>query len=66
MSQEEYIKILQRELKRINKIIDFKILNGEEYSKEMKEHKILLMKMRQHNHSKKNIFNRLFTASFQF
>jgi len=46
MSQKEYLKTIQKELIRINKIIDSKILKGEEYRKEARDHKLLLKKIR--------------------
>jgi hypothetical protein len=58
MSQHEYLKLLEKEIQRINKIIDHKIIHGEEYFKEARDHKILLRKIRQH--TQKNFFNRMF------
>ncbi len=49
MTKEQYIKILQKQLDKLNKQIDFKIMSGENYSKEAIEHKIILSKIRQHN-----------------
>ncbi|MEK7569331.1 MAG: hypothetical protein AAB500_00345 [Patescibacteria group bacterium] len=46
MSQREYLKIVERELQRINKVIDLKILRGEDYAREARDHKILLKKVR--------------------
>jgi len=48
MSQTQYIKMLEREIQRINKRIDLKILQGEAYSKEARDHKLLLQKVRYH------------------
>lgn len=50
--------MLQKELLKLNKQIDFKIMSGENYSKEAKEHKIILNKIRQHN--TKNFINKFF------
>jgi hypothetical protein len=50
MKQNEYMKIIEKELQRINKIIDYKIIHGEEYSRESRDHKLLVRKMRQHTH----------------
>lgn len=49
MNREQYVKIIERELHNINKIIDMKILQGMEYRKEALNHKILQKKMRQHS-----------------
>lgn len=49
MSQTQYLKMLEREIQKINKKIDFKILRGEEYWKEARDHRILLKKVR-YNH----------------
>ena len=49
MSQTQYLKMLEREIQRINKRIDFKILQGEAYFKEARDHKLLLRKVRFHS-----------------
>ena len=61
MSQIQYLKMLEREIQRINKKIDLKILQGQKYAKEAREHKLLLRKVRYH--SKKSFLNR-FTELF--
>ncbi|MFA6514850.1 MAG: hypothetical protein WCT42_01125 [Candidatus Paceibacterota bacterium] len=48
MSREQYLKIIEREIHNINKKIDDKIIKGIDYSKEAREHKQLLHKIRQH------------------
>jgi hypothetical protein len=48
MSQTQYLKMLEREIQKINKRIDQKILLGEKYMKEAREHKLLLKKVRYH------------------
>ena len=58
MSQAQYLKMLEREIQKINKKIDLKILQGEKYFKEARDHKLLLKKVRYH--SKKSFFSRLF------
>jgi hypothetical protein len=60
MTREQYIKILQRELDKLNKQIDMKIMEGVSYSKEAKEHKLLLRKM--HQHTRKSFFNKIFSS----
>ncbi|MDE2030977.1 MAG: hypothetical protein KGI58_01810 [Patescibacteria group bacterium] len=64
MNREQYIKIIEKELHSINKVIDMKILQGVEYKKEAMNHKILQKKMRQH--SRKNFLNRFITVLPQF
>jgi len=58
MSQTQYLKMLEREIQKINKKIDLKILQGETYRKEARDHKLLLQKVRYH--SRKSFFSRLF------
>ena len=46
MSQKQYLKNVEKEIQRINRLIDQKIMRGEEYSKEARDHKLLLRKIR--------------------
>ena len=46
MSQSQYLKMLEKEIQKINKKIDLKILKGEAYWKEARDHKLLLKKVR--------------------
>ena len=63
MSRQEYLKLLEKELQRVNKIIDYKILHGLEYRNEARDHKMLLRKVRQNNH--RSFLNKMFpTLSF--
>lgn len=48
MSQTQYVKMLEKEIQKINKRIDLKILQGEAYSKEARDHKLLLRKVCYH------------------
>ncbi len=64
MNREQYVKIIERELHNINKRIDMKILQGVEYRKEARDHKILQKKMRQH--SRKSFFSKFGSAVPQF
>lgn len=59
MSQKQYLKSIEKEIQRINKKIDLKILRGEKYSKEARDHNLLLKKIRYIN--RRNFFDRLFT-----
>jgi len=58
MSQSQYLKMLEREIQKINKKIDLKILEGEKYAKEARDHKLLLQKVRYH--TRKSFFSKLF------
>jgi hypothetical protein len=60
MSQKQYLKTIEKEIQRINRIIDFKILRGEEYKKEAKDHKLLLKKIRFYN--RQSFFKRIFSS----
>ncbi len=62
MTREQYIKILEKELIRINKEIDMRIISGEKYARQASEHKLLLRKIHQHYH--KNSFKDFFTKIF--
>jgi hypothetical protein len=66
MSQSQYLKMLEKEIQKINKKIDLKILQGETYFKEARDHKLLLQKVRYH--TRKSFFSRFFPtfSSFQF
>ena len=68
MSQAQYLKMLEKEIQKINNKIDMKILQGEAYFKEARDHKLLLKKLRYH--TRKSFFSRLFRRSsalrFQF
>ncbi|MDQ3076372.1 MAG: hypothetical protein M3Q34_04590 [bacterium] len=67
MSQSQYLKILQKELNNLNRIIDDKIIKGESYAREARDHKLVLRKVRYITNSRRSIFQRLFsTPSFQF
>ncbi len=65
MSQRQYLKSIELEIQRINKVIDQKIVRGEDYWKEARDHKLLLKKVR--FHARRSFFRRLFpTFSFAF
>lgn len=63
MSQSQYLKMLDREIQRINKKIDVKILQGKEYRKEARDHKLLLQKVR--FHTRKGLMNRFVSLFFK-
>lgn len=60
MSQKQYLKTIEKEIQRINRIIDLKILRGEEYGREARDHKLLLKKVRFQN--RQNFLKRLFSS----
>jgi len=62
MTQHKYIKEMERELRKVNEIIDFKILHGFGYREETRIHKKLLNQIssfRRHK-IKFNLFSMLF------
>lgn len=63
MSQKQYVKMLEREIQKINKRIDLKILQGEAYFKEARDHKLLLQKVRYH--SRRNFAQRMIHLFFR-
>lgn len=46
MSQIQYLKMLEKEIQKLNKVIDFKIIRGEDYKREARDHKLMLRRMR--------------------
>ncbi len=60
MTHQEYLKQIQAEIRRLNRIIDYKILNGEKYFQEAKDHKYLLEKIRKHQPVKSSFFSKFF------
>lgn len=64
MSQTQYVKMLEKEIQKINHKIDLKIIQGEAYFKEARDHKLLLKKVRYH--ARKNFFSRLFPSFAKF
>jgi len=63
MSQSQYLKMLEREIQKINKKIDMKILQGQDYRKEARDHKLLLKKVRYN--SRVSLTNKLVTLFFR-
>ena len=64
MKHTEYLKTLEKEIQKINKAIDQKIINGVDYFREARDHKLLIKKFRQHTRTP--FFNKLFPSIFQF
>ncbi len=64
MSQSQYLKMLEKEIQKVNKLIDQKILRGENYSKEARDHKLMIRRMRYH--TKPSFWNRFSFRSFSF
>jgi hypothetical protein len=48
MSQTQYLKMLEKEIQKLNKLIDQKIMSGQDYSKEARDHRLVLRKVRYH------------------
>ena len=63
MSQSQYLKMLEKEIQRINRKIDLKIIQGENYFKEARDHKLLLKKVRYH--TRKNFARRVVDLFFR-
>ena len=63
MSQTQYLKMLEREINKINKKIDLKILQGQDYFKEARDHKLLLRKVRYH--TRKSFMQRIIDLFFR-
>ena len=63
MSQSQYLKMLEREIQKINKKIDLKILQGQDYRREARDHKLLLRKVRYH--TKKGLMDRFVNLFFR-
>lgn len=64
MSQKQYLKILEKEIEKVNKRIDMKIMRGEQYWKEARDHKLMLRKIR--FLERQNFFKRLFPTFMPF
>jgi len=63
MSQSQYLKMLEREIHKLNKQIDLKIIRGEDYKKEARNHKLLLRKV--HYHARKSLAARFVDLFFR-
>lgn len=63
MSQTQYLKMLEREINKINKKIDLKILQGQDYFKEARDHKLLLRKVRYH--TRRSFMHRIIDLFFR-
>ncbi len=48
MSQDQYLKTLKKDIREINKIIDEKIMRGESYKREARDHKLMMRHLRYH------------------
>ena len=57
MSKDQYMKTLQDQIKRLNLIIDRKIMIGRSYRLEARKHRALVSKLRKHRNP--GIFDRL-------
>ncbi len=63
MSQTQYLKMLEKEIQKINKVIDRKIIRGEDYHKEARDHKLILRRVR--HHTRKSFLNRFIHFFFE-
>ncbi|HEY4502849.1 MAG TPA: hypothetical protein VJC14_00205 [Candidatus Paceibacterota bacterium] len=48
MSQTQFLKMLEKEIQKINKVIDRKIMQGQDYRKEARDHRLMLRRMNYH------------------
>lgn len=55
--------MLEKEIQKINKRIDLKILQGQEYRREARDHKLLLKKVRYH--TRRGFMNRFIHLFFK-
>lgn len=51
MSKQQYFKLITKEIEKINKEIDKKIIQGKEYRREAEMHRQLMHKIRQYSRS---------------
>ena len=56
--------MLEREIMRLNQEIDLKILRGEDYRKQARDHKLVLKKIRYN--TRKGFLQRLFPYRYKF
>ena len=68
MSQKQYLKMLEKEIQKINQQIDLKIIHGEDYRKEARDHKLLLKKVRYNTRKGffKSLTEKLFSRPLKF
>jgi len=60
MTRHQYTQNIQKELRVLNNLIDYKILRGQAYARESKRHKELLRSMTRQ--TKSGLLTRLFTS----
>lgn len=71
MTHEEYLSQLEKKIRILNRVIDYKILAGQKYANEAREHKIILRRIWEHKVAarhvpvRSNFFNKLFSSAFQ-
>lgn len=46
MSKQKIVSTIQKELERVNETIDMKILKGQPYRREARQHKVLLSQLK--------------------
>ena len=61
MTQTQYKKLIKTELQKLNELIDYKIIHGQNYESDSKRHKLLLRKINHQKHG--SLFGRLFLQS---
>ena len=63
MSQTQYLKMLEKEIQKINKVIDRKIIQGQDYRREARDHKLMLRRM--NYHTRKSFGERIINLFFR-
>ncbi len=62
MTRNQYLKSLEAEIKKLNRRIDDKIMNGQNYFFESLRHRFLLNQLRKHQ--SRSFLDRLFPSFF--
>lgn len=55
MSEQQYIKALNKEIKKLNGIIDDKIMHSYNYSREARRHKVLLRQIKREERKRSSL-----------
>lgn len=64
MNKREYIQTLKKEIAKLNRTIDEKVLKGQSYFFEAKRHAFLLKQLQGYERREQGIFSRLIPVLF--
>lgn len=64
MNKREYIQTLKKEIAKLNRIIDEKVLREQSYFLESKRHAFLLKQLKSYERREQGIFSRLIPVLF--